>query len=299
MRYGIITHYNVLNHGAVLQLEALIHVLGSLGIGANALQYDRDYCFTDEKLKAKYRIGWGSIKYYIQFIKKRGITDFLFLYKKKRILMRYQKGKGLVGDHYQRCGQLDGVVIGSDEVFSLEIGKTAALFGYGLPSKNVFAYAGSFGPTTLDEIERKKCIEFISDGFKGMRGISMRDKNSIDVTEKLIGITPVLVCDPVMLYGFIDELKGLSRPMSEKYMVVYAYDRHMNEPEYIKVVRDYAKQHRLKIISPTFYHEWVDRCINTDPIGLLNWFQYAECVITDTFHGCIMSLITNRVWDRK
>ena len=27
MKYGIITHYDVHNHGAVLQLNALVHVL--------------------------------------------------------------------------------------------------------------------------------------------------------------------------------------------------------------------------------------------------------------------------------
>ncbi len=29
-------------------------------------------------------------------------------------------------------------------------------------------------------------------------------------------------------------------------------------------------------------------------MGLLEWFKYAEYVVTDTFHGCVMSLITNR-----
>lgn len=294
MKYGIITHYNVLNHGAILQLEALIRTMESLGVEARALQYERNYDFTDGKLRAKYKIRLYSIFYYLKFIVDRGIGNYLFLYKKAKILARYKKMKGLVGEHYDCCGQLEGVVIGSDEVFSLEIGKTPVLFGYGLSTKKVFAYAGSFGPTTMVEIERKNCCDFVSDGLKSMCGLSMRDLNSICITEKFTGIKPDLVCDPVILYGFKDELKRMLRPMDEKYLVVYAYDLHMNESEYIEIIRDFAKQHSLKVVAPAFYHKWVDRCINTDPIGLLNWFLYAECVITDTFHGCIMSLITNR-----
>ena len=45
MKYGIITHYDVHNHGALLQLNGLKQVLNSLGIEANALQFDKNYDF--------------------------------------------------------------------------------------------------------------------------------------------------------------------------------------------------------------------------------------------------------------
>lgn len=294
MKYGIITHYNVLNHGAVLQLEALIRVLKGLEIEAKALQYERDYSFTDEKLKAKYRIGLGSLIYFIQFIKERGIGNFLFLFKKKKILSKYKKEKGLIGEHFQRSRQLDGVVIGSDEVFGLDIGKTPVLFGYGLPSKKIFAYAGSFGSTDLEEIEKKGCRDFVANSLKNMSGLSMRDQNSIAIAKNLCGITPELVCDPVILYGFGEEMKTMARQMPEKYMVVYSYDQNMNENGETAAIKSFAAQKGLKIISPSFYHRWVDRNVNVDPMELLGWFNYAEYVVTDTFHGCVMSLITNR-----
>ena len=39
MKYGIITHYDVHNHGAHLQMYALIQVLKELGYDAKALRY--------------------------------------------------------------------------------------------------------------------------------------------------------------------------------------------------------------------------------------------------------------------
>ena len=32
--------------------------------------------------------------------------------------------------------------------------------------------------------------------------------------------------------------------------------------------------------------------VNIDPVNLLAWFKGAECVVTNTFHGCVMSIIS-------
>ena len=50
----------------------------------------------------------------------------------------------------------------------------------------------------------------------------------------------------------------------------------------------------MKVVCPGFYHGWADININTDPVELLRYFKYAHCVVTDTFHGSVMSIITGR-----
>ena len=47
-------------------------------------------------------------------------------------------------------------------------------------------------------------------------------------------------------------------------------------------------------MCPGFFHKWADKNINTDPVELLRYFKYAESVVTDTFHGAVMSIITGR-----
>ena len=49
MKYGIITHYDVHNHGALLQLNGLKQVLKSQGIEAKALQFDNQFNHSREK----------------------------------------------------------------------------------------------------------------------------------------------------------------------------------------------------------------------------------------------------------
>ena len=78
MKYGIITHYDVHNHGALLQLNGLKQVLNGLGVEANALQFDKNYDFMGKAMKAKYEISIKSIGIYLKFIADRGIKSTWF-----------------------------------------------------------------------------------------------------------------------------------------------------------------------------------------------------------------------------
>lgn len=81
----------------------------------------------------------------------------------------------------------DLAVIGSDEVFSLEIGVNPFLYGNGLRAKHVISYAGSFGPTTYEDIQKQNQQAMISAGLRHMDAISVRDQNSQDIISRLIG----------------------------------------------------------------------------------------------------------------
>ena len=292
MKYGIITHYDVHNHGALLQLNALKQVLKDLGIEACALQYDKNYDFMGRTMKAKYDISFKSLGIYTKFLVDRGFKSFIFNYKKRVLLNNFRNTHNLIGPYYTECGELDGVIVGSDEVFALHTGPTPALFGHALPSKKVFAYGGCFGPTTLKDIERWHCRAFIASGLGSMCGLGMRDQNSIQIALELTNSQPELVCVPVILFGYESEIDNSVRPIKQPYLVVYSYDNKFDEEA--DAIRDYAFRHGLKIVSPGFFQKWADVNVNVDPLGLLRWFKHAECVITNTFHGCVLSIITGR-----
>lgn len=82
MKYGIITHYDVHNHGAILQLNALVNVLHkAFGISATALQFDKNYDFMGRELKAKYEISAKSFGIYVDYLRERNSQDALQLQK--------------------------------------------------------------------------------------------------------------------------------------------------------------------------------------------------------------------------
>lgn len=295
MRYGIITHYDVHNHGALLQLNALRLVLKrDFNIEAKALQFDKNYDFMERGMKDKYELSLRSVGIYMNYLRQKGLRCMKYNYGKKRVLEDFKSKNGLVGSFYTECGELDGVVVGSDEVFALHTGPTPVFFGHACPSDKVFAYAGCFGPTTLADIDRLHCRAFVKSGLESMKGLAMRDQNSIDIARKLTGREPVLVCDPVILYGYENEIAAAKPVNLPPYLLVYAYDNKMNDESEVARIKQYARKQGLKIVSPGFYHSWVDYNINVDPVELLRYFKSAQCVVTDTFHGCVMSIITDR-----
>ena len=98
MKYGIITHYDVHNHGASLQLNALVKVLDrEFEIKAQALQFEKNYDFADKSVKAKHKISIKSVGYFLSYILSRGIKIFLFNIKKKHLFDRFNKKENLIG----------------------------------------------------------------------------------------------------------------------------------------------------------------------------------------------------------
>lgn len=219
-KVGIVTHYDVHNHGAILQLNALIHVLRErYAIEAKALQFDKNYDFLGHKLKAKYDISAKSIGIYVRYLKDKGVKCMYFNYQKRKVLNGFKASHHIVGSYYSESENLDAVIIGSDEVFALHTGPTPVFFGHACPSDTVFSYAGCFGPTTVSDIKQKHCVPFVASGLAAMKGVSVRDKNSQNIVKELTGIDAKLVCDPVILYGYKKELEDLKTVNYSPYLL--------------------------------------------------------------------------------
>ena len=291
MDIGILTYYGVHNHGAVLQANGLQQVLKGMGHKVRFLSFERSYEYISEEQTKKYKLGLSSIPFYFKYMLKKGVGNILYNYKKSRILKAFRTTTFDLNISYDSFHG-DAVIIGSDEVFSLEIGYNPMMYGYGLKTKRIASYAGSFGPTTLQEIEQKGKIKSIKDGLNGFKAISVRDQNSQTIIRELCGKEVSLVCDPVILYGYKKEMEEF-KPTASGYIVIYAYDNRMNDLDEVRAVKDYAKMHGLKIYSVGYYHKWCDKNIDASPIELLGWIRNADLTITDTFHGSVISIVCN------
>ena len=291
MKIGIITHYNVHNHGALLQLYALKSVLEKGNNDVSALTFKKNFDFMESGIDKKYDISIKSLFWYLSYIRKIGLKRTFFNIRKKNILDNFKRS--LIGEYYSRAKNLDAVFIGSDEVFSIEAGVNPFFFGIGVPCSNIYTYAACCGPTDLKIIKEKRMEQLIKAGLQDVKKISVRDKNTFDVVSSLTNKQVDIVCDPVILYGYIDEIEKAERKIKDEYLLIYAYDNNMNELEETKKIIAFARKNDLKIISGGFYHIWCDKWVDGDPIDILGYFKYAKYVVTDTFHGSVMSLITN------
>ncbi len=296
MKAGIITHYNVHNHGANLQMYALINELKKLGYDAKALQFQKNYDFMGgSAANAKYNISLKSIRIYLKYLFENGFKRTLYNYKKRKILSSFRSENGLVGEFYADAKNLDAVVIGSDEIFSIEAGPNPWYYGIGVPCKKQISYAASFGPTTLDMIEERNVGALIGAGMNNISKISVRDENSAQIVKHYTSKEPKIVCDPVLLHDFSEycsekEKEEFKKKHHEKYCIVYSYDYNMNDDSTVNYIKNFANVHRLKIYSLCYFHKWCDENINVSPLDVFKWFACSEMVFTDTFHGSVISL---------
>lgn len=195
--------------------------------------------------------------------------------------------------------EFDTVVIGSDEVFNCcqvsPWGYTSQLYGNIPEAKKVISYAGSFGHTTYGQLIAFGIDQEIGKTMKTMAAISVRDENSYEIVEKITGIKPEIHLDPVLIYGYKDEIAQRNISYPDKYMIIYSYEERINDQKEIEAIVKFARSKGLRLISIFCRYDWCDEAVIPDtPFDVLAWFKGAEYIVSDTFHGTIFSIITQK-----
>lgn len=285
MKIGILTHYNVYNHGAQLQMYAMKSWLEELGHQVCILTYEKNFDF-DRKEASKNSASFRNIGYYLRdYLLKKGPGLTLFNARK---VFALNKAIGQLPTAPYDDNDCDAIIIGSDEVFSIDVGCNKMMYGHGLKSPAI-AYAPAFGRATLEDLKAYNCHDLIRDGLQGMYALSARDVHTRDMILTLTGREVPLVCDPVILYSgrsFPVPVKPIGKP----YLLVYSYSRHMVDKEEIRQIRAYARKHKLITVSLGNYHSWCDRNVVCDAREWYSYFRDAACVVTDTFHGAVVAM---------
>lgn len=285
MRVGILTHYNVNNQGAQLQLAAMYRFLQQHGHTPVVLTYEKNFDFDHGEAK-KNSGSMKALPYYIKnYLLEKGVG--LTLFNARKVLKHRASLREYAYAPYD-TDAVDAIVIGSDEVFSIDVGCNRMMYGYGLCAPAV-AYAPAFGRTTEAALREYDCYELAAEGLKSLQFLSARDVHTQQMIRSLTAREAPLVCDPVLLYdgsGFRAKVKPIKKP----YMIVYAYDRNMTAPEEVQGLREYARAHGLLTVSLGTYHAWCDKNIVCSAQEWYAYFQNAACVVTDTFHGAVVGM---------
>lgn len=295
LRVGIMSMQRIANYGSILQAYALKNLLQNLGCQVEFVDYhigdpidgkqeSSGIVRKIKKIRDAFQIGAPVSE------------TFKFIKYKKNFQKNYWPVLG-ISEQRNYNPELDLLVIGSDEVFNClqdntNVGFSPELFGENNNAKKVISYAASFGNTTVERLIEKGVLNDICSWMKNFDDLSVRDKNSQDVLKKL-GYESSIHLDPVLTYDFKEEKQMPFKKPDYKYLILYGYSGRFTKEE-CDEIREYANRKGLKIINIGGVQKCCDRFIDCSPNLVIRWFMNAECVITDTFHGSILSIITER-----
>ena len=296
MKVGILSMQRVPNYGSFLQAYALKQML--LDCGADEIEFidieQGEIVFKNTIFLRAWHLvqhlykGTLAQRYELKAWDKRNAEQFA----------SYNSLLGISNNRNSK-GEWDLVVIGSDEVFNCcqmcSWGFSLHLFGQIEGAKKVVSYAASFGYTTLPMLQKHNMADKISHAMQTMSSISVRDDNSSQIVEQLIGKKPMMHLDPVLAFGYQKEIAGLSLPEFSDYVLIYSYNGRIKTEEEIQAIVAFASNHNKRLFSLYCHYDWCDNeLIPNSPIEILSFFKGADYVIADTFHGTIFSIITHK-----
>ena len=188
----------------------------------------------------------------------------------------------------------DIVIVGSDQVWNPFWTNNRYFLDFVPETCGKIAYSASFGVSRLDEeLFREKfallqCFNFIS----------VREKKAVELLSKNIKKDTWLVADPTLLLEAREwDNLAILPSINEKYIFVYLLGNDANQR---KIVKKISRILGLKVVFVPHVHftyNYRDLGISdyhidsAGPQEFLGLIKNAELIITDSFHGCVFSII--------
>lgn len=304
MRIGILTLELKLNYGGILQAYALQTTIKRMGYDAfvinrqsGSISKIRNALFIVKRLIRKYILGNDKT---IVFIEKKAKNEYPEI--AKNILPFIERNISLFNVEDYRClneSDFDAYVVGSDQVwrpkYFKDIENAYLAFALNWNVKKI-AYAPSFGTDIWEysKIQTENCKKLIN----LFDAVSIRESSGVNLCSEYLNAKALKVLDPTLLLSkenYITLFKGQDVPRVCSGIFVYYLDNSefkesvMREVENnlkLDVFRIKAQINDLHLPLCERIQEPVERWISS--------FYDAEYVLTDSFHGCVFSIIFNK-----
>lgn len=289
MKIAILSMQKVYNYGSVLQAYSLKKIIEEIiGEDVDFLnpQYDKKIPVNMEVKDNNDYEGEIYIDNKFSFYTKKAINKFKNKQFKKKI--KEFQDEILKLDENNINKKYDVVVEGSDEVFKCKRGIFYNLYGEVQNAQKLITYAASCGSANIKGISNDN-IPLVKEIMKNFNAMSVRDNNTELYIKDLYNGKIEMHLDPVLV-GCLN--KREHKPVKHKnYMIVYAYGDRIHKKEEINAIKQYAKENNLKTLAIGAPQYWCDEFIAVSPFEALDYFFNAKCIVTDTFHGTIFSII--------
>ena len=295
-KVAILTWLNNGNYGSMLQAYALQSFIRQNGYDVEDIDYNAS---TKAKLinwaQNRNSISLFKEKFDMKFAKRKCKEAYKFDDRDKKFnefknkYIKTTKIYSNPNDLKELIGKYDAYICGSDQIWSPKLMNPVFYYSF-LPNNSYkIAYAPSFGVSKIEGRKRNQIKKYL----ESFNHISVREDKGKEILKDIIGEDYPIVLDPTLLINK-DEWIELAKDNHEKEKYILCYFLTPND-KYINKVKDFAKKENLKVkiittpVGP--FNTGFEEIIDVGPNEWLGYIKNAECVFTDSFHGCIFSLI--------
>lgn len=291
MKIGILTLPLHINYGGILQAYALYTVLKEMG--------HEPYLISLKNISQK-KTTKEWIKHSLFQVLHWLNSDIVSISScrelsaiKINVFVRRNIENVLHPVKYEELEFLDAIVVGSDQVWRKEyMGDVRTYFlnfTEGWDIKRV-AYAASFGSDkwTYPAELSAQCSTLLTH----FNGVSVREKQGVELCEKHFDVNAAHVLDPTLL---LKTSKYVAKLIEHKCFLTYILDANekktkiintieqaLNTTEVSNIDKEYLGHNASKVNILRGVDEWLEN------------FASANFVFTDSFHGCVFSIIFNK-----
>ena len=310
MRIGILTQPLYVNYGGLLQCYALQKKLQQLGHETVILQreFRRSYTIVGGikhyvKQVAKLLLGKQPMwHYYVSQDKREYVaqytTPFIHQHLKELSKKCYSTEELFVEFNSHN---LDAVIVGSDQVWRPDYSPCQPNYFLDFLSsnKNVkkLSYAASFGTDTW--LFTPEDTKYYSNLMQLFDAVSVRELSAVNLCKDNFDVEAIQVLDPTMLLDKEDYMHLVPHGKKRGGLFCYMLDKTLEKQ---KVVNEISKRTGLTSFenmpflesTPDNLHKDIENCVAPPVEDWLSAFMEAEMVITDSFHGCVFSILFNK-----
>ena len=204
---------------------------------------------------------------------------------------------GVLDDLSVLDARYDVFVAGSDQIWNpFYEGADPFYFLSFAQKRKRLTYASSFGVHDIPCEQRPYYAAMLNE----LREISVREDRGREIVEELTGRSALVLPDPTMLLTR-DEWRAVSKKAAgrpeNRYLLSYFLGKDVYQVHHR--IAAYAKRLQLPVVTLNSMRD--SRRYVSGPAEYLDLFENADAICTDSFHGCVFSLIFNKplvVFDR-
>ena len=306
-KIAIVNRTNLKNYGSVLQVYALCESIKNLGYDSEIIweagnvskNYDlliRKIISTGVKLLTHPRLISSTFSN-VKYVQQHAISEktiemfdrFVDLFVKRKFYPVKKMKKNQVGEIY------DKFVCGSDQVWCTTTTYVDPLMYLRfVPKEKRIAYAPSLGRNYIPSYNARQIRKYVNE----IPYVSVREYTGKKLIRDLTGRDVPVVVDPTFLLHKLkwDEVK-IEPSINQEYFLCYFLSMPTQQTQ--EKILKYIEQTGKIVVALNSKLEFIEKKVQViypdcGPQEFIGYVSKANCVLTDSYHGMLFSIIYQR-----